>query len=381
MIMKNEDGQKGKIILVTDRLGSFYLNGAQVIATAIIRELAGSFDLTVVVRDIFSDIQSFDVTVIRIDLTCSNVVELLSSVMNDDVCLIYNLGATSFSCEITNALISMNKAIPFINHFQLILPEYARLEEWGGDEIAHIREHCLFLAEKAICNIFPSHSELGVATRLGWQIYRTKNYVIPNAYVPVPKSNLEDSKVSRKNFEFIAVGRFSDYVKGGDLVYRAFSRVFKKFPDCRLTIVSDSPRFSELLFDLPDNVWSYYAWLTRTEVLSKMKQSDVVIIPSRYEPFGLVCVEAMALGKPVIAQATGGLVEIVHHKKTGWLCDPREGSRGIENAMIEAFNSKEKLESMGKAAQGRVEEKFRFSHMIIEIRVLLENILYTQKVY
>jgi len=62
----------------------------------------------------------------------------------------------------------------------------------------------------------------------------------------------------------------------------------------------------------------------RKDVLSLMHAADLFVLPSPAEPFGLSIVEAMALGKPVIACAQGGPLEIVQHESTGLLMPPSD---------------------------------------------------------
>jgi glycosyltransferase involved in cell wall biosynthesis len=54
--------------------------------------------------------------------------------------------------------------------------------------------------------------------------------------------------------------------------------------------------------------------------------SDVVLVPSRYESFGLVAIEAMAAGRPVVALAAGGLAEVVTHDVDGLLAADGPGA-------------------------------------------------------
>ena len=52
--------------------------------------------------------------------------------------------------------------------------------------------------------------------------------------------------------------------------------------------------------------------------------ADVFVLPSRYELFGIVMLEAMACGVPVVATRFGGLAEVIAHGETGFLVDPTD---------------------------------------------------------
>jgi glycosyltransferase involved in cell wall biosynthesis len=65
-------------------------------------------------------------------------------------------------------------------------------------------------------------------------------------------------------------------------------------------------------------------FLGRDELAERYRRAAVVVCPSRSEGFGVVCAEAMAHGKPVVAAAVGGLKELVAHGRTGLLVSPRD---------------------------------------------------------
>ncbi len=62
--------------------------------------------------------------------------------------------------------------------------------------------------------------------------------------------------------------------------------------------------------------------LPRPEVVQLLSHATVFVCPSRYEPFGLVNIEAMACAVAVVATATGGIPEIVVDGETGYLVEP-----------------------------------------------------------
>ncbi len=87
-----------------------------------------------------------------------------------------------------------------------------------------------------------------------------------------------------------------------------------------------------------------------------MGQAAVVVVPSIWhEPYGLVALEAMSQGTPVIVAKSGGLPEIVGESGAGIVVPPND-PRALARAIESVLDHPEKQESMGKAAQARAEE-------------------------
>lgn len=112
-------------------------------------------------------------------------------------------------------------------------------------------------------------------------------------------------------------------------------------------------------------------WLDAPEISAYLHECDVVAVPSRWEGFGLVAIEAMRMGKPVIASDIGGLSEIVVHGKTGFLVPP-----GDAEALRDAFCSLEngELEQMGRAGRERFDKNFQRAEMINNITSLYKTV-------
>ncbi len=118
------------------------------------------------------------------------------------------------------------------------------------------------------------------------------------------------------------------------------------------------------VFWLPD-------MLPRREVVQILSHATVFVCPSIYEPFGLVNVEAMACGTPVVASSVGGIPEIVVDGETGYLVDFEPGDdafgspadpAAFASAMAESITTlledPERAAVMGRAARVRVESEF-----------------------
>ncbi len=124
------------------------------------------------------------------------------------------------------------------------------------------------------------------------------------------------------NKTIVSVGRFV-YKKGFDVLVDAFSRVKKQCPDARLIIAGDGAeklkceKLAEKL-EIRDSI-DFLGLVDNEQIPSVMKQGRIFILPSRNEPFGIVILEAMALGIPVIATDSGGVTEILNGGECGCL--------------------------------------------------------------
>ncbi len=96
-------------------------------------------------------------------------------------------------------------------------------------------------------------------------------------------------------------------------------------------------------------------FVSRDELEERFARAAVVVVPSRSEGFGVVCAEAMARGKAVVAGATGGLLGLVRHEETGLLFEP--GDREALRASIDRLLADAELrERLGRAARRHIVE-------------------------
>jgi glycogen synthase len=130
--------------------------------------------------------------------------------------------------------------------------------------------------------------------------------------------------------------------------------------------------------------------VTREDVITLYTHATLFVCPSIYEPFGIINLEAMACGTPVVASAIGGIPEVVEHNRTGLLVplepksaleldpiDPTKFSRDLAAAVNSLLEAPEKMKEMAARARERVEKHFSWTSIARQTlefyRELIEN--------
>jgi glycosyltransferase involved in cell wall biosynthesis len=119
------------------------------------------------------------------------------------------------------------------------------------------------------------------------------------------------------HFKFINVALMDDNKDQKNIIY-AFKELKKKHNNITLEMVGDGPErgnLQMLVMDLGiENNVNFTGLLSRNDVVEKISKANALILSSKYETFGVVIIEALALGKPVIATRCGGPESIVREK-------------------------------------------------------------------
>jgi len=152
-----------------------------------------------------------------------------------------------------------------------------------------------------------------------------------------------------ETFRFLNVGVMTK-VKGQRDLLRAFARVFQGKRGIELRIVGDGPEMEALRalalnLGINDQV-RFLGLLGRDAVIKEMREANVFVLSSHYETFGVVLIEALACGIPVVATACGG-PDCIIDKNNGYLVPPKNPQQ-LANGMLEIFSnvhafSKERL--------------------------------------
>lgn len=111
--------------------------------------------------------------------------------------------------------------------------------------------------------------------------------------------------------------------------------------------------------------------LPRERALAVVGRAEVVVVPSRWESFGYTCLEAMALGRPVVASAVGGLAEIVEHGRSGLLVPPGNPAE-LAEAVRTLLCDRNVRAAVAAGGQARSED-FDGSLVVIQVAAMLER--------
>jgi glycosyltransferase involved in cell wall biosynthesis len=163
---------------------------------------------------------------------------------------------------------------------------------------------------------------------------------------------LSSSPFDESFVNLLFVGRF-DRQKGLDLLFRVMERL-QDLP-IRLHVIGCSVH-DGLAIQPPSNV-TIIGWLDRHQLQAYYAAADGLVVPSRWEGFGLVTIEAMRAGTAVIASNRGSLPELVEHGITGYIFDLDENDLGELERTLRGLE-KDRLREMGVAAARLFEQGF-----------------------
>jgi glycosyltransferase involved in cell wall biosynthesis len=170
-------------------------------------------------------------------------------------------------------------------------------------------------------------------------------------------------------------------VKGPEFLVEAAKHIISKFPDTFFMLTGDGYLRLDLEkkaldFGLKENI-IFLGW--RDDAAKILSVYDVFVLPSLNEGMGRVLVEAMALGKPIVASRIGGIPDLVTHGKNGFLVPPKDPEELAKYIQI-LLEDKEKRNKMGLAGK-KMAMNFRAENMVKKIEKLYEELLMQKNVH
>lgn len=264
--------------------------------------------------------------------------------------------------------LSEKKKVPYV------VTEHATLFQLHKDEISATNhktiQEAFQKAKKVIC----------VSRAFGKLLEEyTDNIEIIGNVIDCERFRIIEQVKKSEEFRFLTVCYMEEeaqlYKKGIDILIKAWSKVSKKHPQAKLVIGGGGKALEKVVewtkeYQVTESV-EFLGALDREQVVEQMQQCDCFVLPSRYETFGVVYIEAMACGKPVIAVANGGPDDFVHDFN-GILIQPEQ-----EEALVQAF---EEMITQSSSYEPRkialyVEEKFSYRAIAGQLETLYQSII------
>ncbi len=154
-------------------------------------------------------------------------------------------------------------------------------------------------------------------------------------------------------------------LKGHLVLLAAANQIRNEFPRVRFALSGEGvmrPRLEAYIRDhqLQDRV--YLLGFTK-DARAMTNAFDIVAFPSFYEGMPIAILEAMALAKPIVATAVGGIPEEIAHGESGLLVPARD-SRALANGLRQLLTDVARARQMGQAAQDRFYRQFTLQHMV-----------------
>ena len=172
-------------------------------------------------------------------------------------------------------------------------------------------------------------------------IYKSKFDYISNV---VNTKFFKPATESKNKFTFINIGYLDTKKNQTDLI-KAFTNVFQDNENVNLSILGNGPEYENLKKEIEVNSMqkqiTLYGFATRDEVLKELQSSNAFVLSSDYETFGVVLIEAMSCGLPVVATKCGGPESIIVDKKLGVLTNKNVNAiaAGIKHVYETVYDS------------------------------------------
>lgn len=221
--------------------------------------------------------------------------------------------------------------------------------------------------------------EWGLRLRIG----RPEKYVTIYSGIEVEKFRIDiDINKKKKGFGIKPDEKVVGVVaklwegKGHETILEAAPQIIKEIPDAKFLFVGEGYLRERLEARVREMGLSDQVIFTgfRTDIPEVTAIFDVAVLASFFEGMGRVLLEAMVLGKPVVATKVGGIVDVVKEGETGILVPPRDPI-ALAKAVITLLKDEELTRKMGKAGKERIDERFTAKRMVEKIGQVYDELI------
>lgn len=186
--------------------------------------------------------------------------------------------------------------------------------------------------------------------------------------------------IPAKDLLVLFIARFTAHKQPLSLI-RAFAKALSYKEDMHLLMVGDGDEKEQAVKLIAELGLSRKITLSpfRQDVPDVLASADIFVLPSLWEGLPIGLLEAMAMGKAVIASKVDGTCEIVEHNHNGMLIETDTLVDSLSEAIVELGKDREKRESLRKAARQRISEQFNAAAMTRKIEAVYERLLHRQR--
>jgi glycogen(starch) synthase len=167
------------------------------------------------------------------------------------------------------------------------------------------------------------------------------------------------------------------YEKGFQVLARAIYELRSRIPEVRSVIAGRGTYLPELQTQIDvegvSDIIELPGFLRDSELRRLVHRSNCVVVPSLYEPFGIVALEALAAGAPLIVADTGGLAELIEGTNAGITFEPGNPDE-LANAIERVLNDDELAKSLRSNARELVEQKYAWDAIATATAAVYTNV-------
>lgn len=200
---------------------------------------------------------------------------------------------------------------------------------------------------------------------------------VPNDRVSVIYNAVADNlyyrpkTMAHDQFKILFVSRLTWKKKGLDTVIAIARQVVETglIPNFKFIVVGDGPDRKKMEREVAKkNLANYFEFRGyQSDVYIQYREADLLLLPSRWEGFGLVAGEAALSGVPVVASAVGGLPEVILDGKTGFLCPP-EDVECFVSQINKLYSDRALCLGISKFARQSASERFSLDRAVNQYR-------------